>query len=72
MRAHYSYKGLTVKISEILKPLREMMPVADFTGKGEESRHTSVDLRLINKGKIDSESSEEIISKLRLTNRLLA
>jgi len=61
-----------MKISEILKPLREMMPVADFTGKGEESRHTSVDLQLINKGKIDSESSEEIISKLRLTNRLLA
>jgi len=61
-----------MKISEILKPLREMMPVADFTGKGEESRHAPADLQLINKGKINSESSEETISRLRLTNRLLA
>lgn len=61
-----------MKISEILKPLREMIPVADFTGKGEESRHTPVDLQLINKGKINSEGSEETISRLRLTNRLLA
>ena len=72
MRAHYSYKGLRMKISEILKPLREMMPVADFTGKGEENRHAPADLQLINKGKINSESSEETISRLRLTNRLLA
>ena len=61
-----------MKISEMLKPLREMMPVADFTGKGEESRHAPADLQLINKGKINSESSEETISRLRLTNRLLA
>lgn len=61
-----------MKISEILKPLREMIPVSDFTGKGEESRYTPVDLQLINKGKINSESSEETISRLRLTNRLLA
>ena len=72
MRVHYLYKGLKMKISEILKPLREMMPVADFTGKGEESRHAPADLQLINKGKINSESSEETISRLRLTNRLLA
>ena len=61
-----------MKISEILKPLREMMPGTDFTGKGEESRHAPVDLQLINKGKINLESSEETISRLRLTNRLLA
>ena len=72
MGVHYLYKGLKMKISEILKPLREMMPVADFTGKGEESRHAPADLQLINKGKINSESSEETISRLRLTNRLLA
>src|SRR4030066_1281609 len=72
MRVHYLYKGLRMKISEILKPLREMIPVTDFTRKGEESRHAPVDLQLINKGKINSESSEETISRLRLTNRLLA
>ena len=72
MGVHYLYKGLRMKISEILKPLSEMIPVADFTGKGEKSRHAPVDLQLIDKGKINSESSEETISRLRLTNRLLA
>lgn len=61
-----------MKISEILKPLKGIMPVADFTGKDENSRHAPADLQLIHKGKMDSESSETAISNLRLTNRLLA
>lgn len=65
-----------MKISEILKPLKEMMPVADFMKRRDEVSDTPAEssLNLLH-GYIDKpgegETQEEVISKLRLTNKLL-
>lgn len=61
-----------MKISDILRPLKEMMPVTDSVKRIGDIPGLLTDVSLIDNKSNNGEKSEEIISKLRLTNKLLS
>ncbi len=61
-----------MRISEILKPLKEMMPLTDFMKRTDNAPNILSETSLIDKRGDNGKSNDEINSRLRLTNKLLA